>query len=474
MSRSELASKLVKLLGEDKVLMDEAVIRLYAREPVGFESSALAVVFPETPNDVSKLLSFAYKNDVKVYPQGATTCLTGSTLPDSTGVIISMERMNKIKEVNVTDSVVIAEAGVRLGEINLELAKYGYMFPVDPASVEVATVGGAINSGAGGMRGAKYGTMRDWVLGLQIVLPDERGSILRIGCRTVKCRQGYDLVRLIVGSEGTLAIVTEATLRITPIPENVVTMLAFYSRLEDLASTVVEIKGSGVQPYIMEFMDAETVSLAVKAVDTPIKAHDHMLLVSVDVNREATDRVLSWLTDTARKHGAIRIYTAKTLEEAESKGLFSIRRSLYAAQLSLVRQFIGKSQAKIVLFAEDIAVPPSKLVEAVTMLRELEKKYKIPLFIGGHIGDGNLHPAIGFEAGNKEQQKLAEEWYLDVMKIALKLGGTVSAEHGIGLLKKEGLRMELEHLGSLKALELMKGIKKVFDPKNILNPGKIV
>lgn len=467
-------SKLKSLLGELKVITDEAVVRLYSREPVGLESSAAAVVFPESAEEVSKVLSLAYEHDLKVYPQGAASGITGSTLPREDGVVLSLERMDRVKEVNVVDGIVVAEAGVRLGQLNLELAGHGYMFPVDPASVEVATVGGAINSGAGGMRGAKYGTVRDWVLGLQVVLPDEKGTIMRIGCRTVKCRQGYDLVRLLVGSEGTLAVVTEAVLRIAPVPENVVTVLAFYKSLEDLASTVIDIKGSGVQPYIMEFMDAETVRMAVKAVDTPVKAEDHMLLVSVDVNREATDRVLGWLERTVRGRGAVRVLSARTLEEAEDRGLFSIRRSLYAAQITLARQLASRPDAKVVLFAEDIAVPPSKLVEAVTALRELERKHGMPTFIGGHIGDGNLHPAIGFEADDERQRKAAEEWFMDVMRLAVRLGGTVSAEHGVGTLKKEGLRMELEALGSLKALEIMREIKRVFDPKNILNPGKVV
>lgn len=472
-SRRKLVEKLSKLLGPGKVFSDEAVVRLYAREPSGLSSKELplAVVFPETTGDVSRLAGFAYRHEVKLFPQGSTTSLSGSAVPLDEGVVVSFERMNRIKEISVVDSIVVVEPGVRIEELNLELAGHGYMFPVDPASMSVATIGGAINSGAGGMRGAKYGTMRDWVLGLELVLPDEKGSVIRVGCRTVKCRQGYDLTRLVVGSEGTLGLVTEAILRITPLPEAVVTVLAFYDRLEDLAETVVDIKASGVQPYIMEFMDKRTVSAAVEFSKPPFRAEGHMLLVSIDANREAVNRFAEWLRGVVSKHGASYVYLARSLGEAEEKKLFQVRRSLFPAQVYLSKHRLGIENPMVLI--EDIAVPPSRLVEAVKAIRELEEKYGFYTLLGGHIGDGNLHPAVGFDPANREQAKRVEEWAMDVMRVAVELGGTVSSEHGIGLLKKKGLEMELEALGSLKALELMRAIKRVFDPKNILNPGKI-
>ncbi len=465
--------KLVKTLGRDKVYTDPAVVRLYAREPSGLEADTLpqAVVFPETVEDVSRLASHAYRYNLKIFPQGATTSLSGSAVPLGDGVIVSFERMNRLLETSIVDSIAVAEPGLRIEELNLALAEKGYMFPVDPASMAVATIGGAVNSGAGGMRGAKYGTMRDWVLGLQIVLPDEKGTILEIGCKTVKCRQGYDLVRLIVGSEGTLALVTKAVLRITPLPEQVVTLLAFYDRLEDLAETVVDIKSSRIQPYIMEFMDNRTVQAAVEFQKPPFKAEGHMLLVSIDVNREAASRIIEWLEKTARKHNARTVYRALTVQEAEEKKLFQVRRSLFPAQVHLSKKKLGIENPMVLI--EDIAVPPSRLVEAVEEIRRLEEHYGLYTLLGGHIGDGNLHPAVGFNPHDEKQAEKVEQWALDVMRVAVKLGGTVSSEHGIGLLKKKGLELELKAHNSLKALELMKGIKKVFDPRNILNPGKI-
>ncbi len=469
-----IVQDLYRLLGRSKVIDDPGILRLYAKEPSGLEGrGAVAVVFPENTEDVRKIVEYAYREEIPIYPQGSSTSLSGSAVPFEKGIVISMERMRKIHEVNIVDGVAIVEPGIRIDDLNIELARYGYMFPVDPASSSVATVGGAINTGAGGMRGAKYGTMRDWVLGLELVLADDKATLLRIGCRTVKCRQGYDLTRLIIGSEGTLGIVTKAILRITPLPEQVVYILAFYDKLEDLAATVVDVKSNRIVPLISEFLEARTVEIAKKLANVELEAEGHMLLLGVDVYKESAERMVKLLTEIAEKNNAKKIYTAWSTEEAEEKGLFAIRKNLFTAGVYFARQEYGKDNVQVLI--EDIVVPPSKLVEAVKELRELtEKKYGLTLILGGHIGDGNLHPEVGLDPEDEEAKKRVEEWYLEVMKLALKLGGSISAEHGIGVLKKKGLMMEAEAIGSPKMIKLMERIKRVFDPKNILNPGKVV
>ncbi|MCE4614392.1 MAG: FAD-binding protein [Desulfurococcales archaeon] len=474
MNRDKLAKGLIGAIGKEKVIVDPSIIKLYSREPSGYTARELplAVVFPETVDDTSRLVSYAYKHNLKIYPQGSTTSLAGSAVPLNGGIVLSLERMKGIVETSIEDSYTITEPGVKIDELNDHLAGYGYMFPVDPASSSVATVGGAVNSGAGGMRGAKYGTMKDWVLGLQIVVPDEKGSNMWIGCRTLKCRQGYDITRLIIGSEGTLAIVTKAVLKITPLPENVVTALAFFPNLEQLSQTAVDLKSSGVQPYIMEFLDERTTQAAIELAETNVKGNGAMLLVSIDVNKEAIDRFLKWLVNLLRSNGATEIYTAKTMEEAEGNGLFDLRRSLFPAQNYLSRKMLGIENPMI--YIEDIAVPPSKLVEAVGEIARLEEKYGLPTFMGGHISDGNLHPAVGFNPGNPDMASKVEEWFYGLMRIAISLGGTVSSEHGIGLMKKKGLEMELEAHGAAMMIGVMKKIKQAFDPKNILNPGKVI
>ncbi len=470
----DIVDVLRRKLGKEKVIDDPAIVSIYLREPSGLRGSNVkAVVFPESGEDVREIVKAAYEYEVYIYPQGSSTSLSGSAYPEKGGIVVSFERMNKILDVNIIDGTVTVQPGVRIDELNEFLKEYGYMFPVDPASSAVATVGGAINTGAGGMKGVKYGTMRDWVLGLELVLADSNASKIRIGCRTVKCRQGLDLTRLIVGSEGTLGLVTEAILRITPIPEQVVYILAFYEHLEDLAQTVIDVKKEGITPFIAEFMEEETVQRAKKLAGVDIEARGHMLLLGVDVYREAAERMLNHLIDLAKRNKAREIHTATSTEEAYDRGLFAIRKNLFTAQVHYTRERLGGKENVMVLI-EDIVVPPSRLVEAVKGLKEIAGRYGFTMMLGGHIGDGNLHPAVGYDPEDPVETRRVEEWYIEVMRLALNLGGSISAEHGIGTLKKKGLVIEAESLGSEKMIELMRGIKRVFDPKGILNPGKII
>ncbi|NOZ89228.1 MAG: FAD-binding protein [Crenarchaeota archaeon] len=469
MRARSLAEELERRL-PGRVYTDPAVASLYAREPSGLEGRPpAAVVLAREPGDVSLTLRLAYKFEVPVYLQGSLSSLSGSAVPLDEGIVISFEKMSRVREFSPVDGYVEAEAGVRLGELNSLLAREGYMFPVDPASVAVATVGGAVNSGAGGLRGAKYGTMRDWVLGLEAVLPDKRGSVIRVGCRVVKCRQGYDLTRLIVGSEGTLAAVTAAVLRLARLPRRVVVAAAFFPELEGLAAAVAEVKAAGYEPLIMEFMDAPTVAKAVEYVRPGFEAAGHMLLVAVEAADCEAVEVLERLSRLLSSHGASRVYTAPSMREAEP--LIKLRRAMYPSQVRLALEEKGPGT---LVYVEDIAVPPSRLVEAVRGVRSLAESYGFEVLLGGHVGDGNLHPIVAFDPRNPGEAGRAEQLFREIMRLAVKLGGTVSAEHGIGVLKREGLRMELEALGSLRALELMKQLKRVFDPKGILNPHKVV
>ncbi|RSN72211.1 MAG: glycolate oxidase subunit GlcD [Thermoproteota archaeon] len=460
------------LLGPENVSDDELVIKLYSKDAWKFEGSALVVVFPRSTEDVSKIVRYAYKNNLKVYPQGSASELVGSSTPSKDGIILSFERMKRIKEVDVVSSYITVEPGITIWEMNLFLAKYGYMFPVDPASVKAATVGGALSTGAGGLMGAKYGTMKDWVLGMTVVLPDENGTVLHIGGKTTKDRTGYDLVRLIVGSEGTLAIITEATLKIVPIPEALVTVVAFFASLEDLMNAVIEIKKNRISPFMMELIDSATVRMILENIGSRIRGEGHYLMVSVDTTSESIERILNTLEGILRKNNASQIFKARSQAEAEEMGLLDIRRNLYPGMVLYATSKLKDPTSSFYLYGEDISVPPSKLVEAVKRFRELEAKYGIPITLGGHVGDGNLHPAaIVYE---EEKKEIGERISAEIMDIAISLGGTISSEHGIGTLKKEKLKHYFEERESEKALEIMRAIKKVFDPKGILNPGKVI
>ncbi|MCE4613085.1 MAG: FAD-binding protein [Desulfurococcales archaeon] len=470
-SAKRAVESLVRTLGRGKVVSDPEIVSLYSREASGLMGEAWAVVFPEDAGDVGAVLSIAYRHEVPVYPQGSATSLSGSSVP-SGGIIVSLDRMRRIREVSILDSLAVVEPGLRLGDLNMELSRHGYMFPVDPGSVSVATVGGAINSGAGGMRGAKYGTMRDWVLGLKLAVPDAEGSILEIGCRTLKCRQGYDLTRLVVGSEGTLGIVVEANLRITPMPEAVVYGLGFYKSLEGVVDALKAIKEAGVQPLIAEFMDQESATISSRRLGSPIRPEGHLFLVGVDANREASQRMASWIRSVLESSGAAKVTIAGSQAEAESLGLLEVRRGFFAASIEAFRRRLGRRD--VMVYIEDIAVPPSRIPEVYEQITSEARKRGLHVVVGGHIGDGNLHPTVGFNPEDPRSRSMVEEWYSKVMEIAVKSGGTISAEHGIGVLKKKGLQMELEARGSRKLAEIMTAIKRAFDPKGLMNPSKVI
>ncbi len=474
LSREKIISKLRDIVGKEYVETDSAAIRLYSKEASGLEGVAVAVVFPEKTEEISEIVRFAYENDIKIYPQGSATDLAGATIPEHHGIVISFDRMKKIKEYSIVDSYIIAEAGARVIELNDTLAKEGYMFPVDPASMKAATVGGVIAAGGGGLRGALYGTMREWLMELKVVLPDKDGTIIRVGCRTTKCRQGYDLVRLFAGSEGTLGIVTEATLKITPIPENIVTVAGFFETLEKAMEAVVSIKKARIAPYAMEFIDAKTVEIGKQNLNLDWDVRGNMLIVSVAGPVEVAEKYIKILSDSMEAANASNIMKASSQEEAEKLRIFDLRRACYPSAIQLAAQSMSPDKSKPLVLIEDIAVPPTKLPETVKQLRKLEEKYGLPLAIFGHVGDGNLHPTTWIDATDEEAKKKVWEMFDEIMEIALKMGGTISAEHGIGLHKKKGLEMEMKYKKSEKALELMREIKRIFDPKNILNPGKVI
>nr|KJR74150.1 MAG: lactate dehydrogenase [Thermoproteus sp. AZ2] len=438
----------------DRFIDDEAVLSLYSRE-ASFEvpsARPLGLVYPVSEEEVVWLVKWAYESGTPIFAQGSATSLSGNTVLTRPGIIASFEKMNKVLEVNPTDSYVVVQPGVRLEELNIELARYGVFFPVDPGSVRSATVGGAVANGAGGMRGAKYGTMRDWVLGLNAVTG--RGDLLRLGCRTLKCRNGYDLVRLFVGSEGTLGLVTEAVLRVAPLPESAAALLARYDDLGALVKDVVKIRANRIWPLFAEFLGpAESEAVGLEA--------SYTLFLGVDTNKGAEEAVLSKLKG---------IIGGRISEEAvgweQAMELLEPRRRLFAAQVAIMQKQLGDEG---VLVIEDIVVPVSKLPEAASRVVNLAERLGVPLSLGGHVGDGNLHPTTWFRRGDPEGAKKAREFIEGLGKIAVELGGSVSAEHGIGTLKRDLLKLELDPL----ALKYMRELKSIFDPRGILNPDKV-
>ncbi len=430
----------------DRFVEDKYAAALYARDALisGAAARILGVVFPIDESEVVKLVKWAIETKTPLFPQGSATSLSGNAAATAPGVVVSFEKMTKL-EIHPTDAIAIAQPGVRIEEMNAELSRYGLLFPVDPGSAKSATIGGAIANGAGGMRGVKYGTIRDWVLGLRVVTG--RGDLLRLGCRTHKCRNGYDLVKLFIGSEGTLGLITEATVKLAPTPASVIAILAYYDDIETLVEDVAAVRTSGVWPLFAEFVDAPTAGL--------IGLEErNALFLGVDVVQGAEE----WVLEKLSKIRGDIAQTARGFQNAMK--LLEPRRKLFYGQIAAARRDGG------ILVIEDVAVPVSKLPTAVKKLKEAATRRGLPLLLGGHVGDGNLHPATWHRGDFDRVKKFLE----DMAEIVLELGGTISAEHGVGLLKRELLAREVGE----GVLRYMAEVKKLFDPHNVLNPGKVL
>ena len=458
-----VVGELREIVGDKYVLAEPEELYVYSFDASGLPPvKPLAVVLPATTEEVSAVLKLANEKRIPVVPRGGGTGLTGAGIPVEDSIVLDLSRMNKILEINVTSGYVFAEAGVRLDELNAELAKYGYFLPPDPASSSVCTLGGSLAECAGGMRGLKYGTFREWVLALEVVLAT--GDVLWLGEKVTKCREGYDLVHLFVGSEGTLGIITKAALKIWPLPEKIVRILALFDTAEDAGRAVAEIRGAGLVPLVMEFLDSEVIKLVNKFAGQIIPEVGAALIIDVDGEAEVVWKHVREIEDILKKCGAVEVKCSDDPKEMER--LYLARRAAYPACLRL--------RPMPAVLIEDIVVPPEKLPEAVRRIKEIGRKYGRQILTFGHIGDGNIHPIAYTDPADPEHWKKTLECLDEINMMAVELGGAVSGEHGIGILKKEALRMWLERRKSSKALEIMRKIKEVLDPNNILNPGKVI
>ena len=418
----------------------------------------LAVVEATTVEHVQATMRFATAHGVPVVPRGAGTGLAGAAIGGAGEIVLSTERMNRVLEVSVDDELAVVEPGVINGDLNTMLIERGMWFAPDPASRAISTVGGNIATNAGGLLCAKYGVTREAVLGLKVVLPD--GRMISTGHRTVKGVTGYDLTALMIGSEGTLAVIVEATLKLRPLPRgSVSTLSGAFASVEDAARAAAVIVASGIKPAIMELLDAASLASIGAYLDLDLGGAGAQLLVQTDGSASESEAA-----DAAAVMRSLGGTVELTTDRDEGERLFAIRRSFHP---SLV------AQGRTVLI-EDVAVPRSALPAMFAAIQRIEAAYGIAIPTVAHAGDGNLHPNFVFdaEAGADGHVDVpdhvwaaADELFLD----CLRLGGTLTGEHGVGLLKRRWLRDELGD----DSYALQRDIKRVFDPQGILNPGKV-
>lgn len=412
------------------------------------------VVFPENAEEVSRILRLANEYLFPVFPRGAGTGMTGGAVPTTEGVVLVMTRMQKIKEISLEDSVAIVEPGVINYKLQKEVERHGLFFPPDPASYMYSTIGGNVAECAGGPRAVKYGVMRDYVLGLEVVLPT--GEIIRTGGRTMKGVVGYDLTRLFVGSEGTLGVITEIILKLLPLPEARETLLALFGSMEEAARAVSEIFSSGVLPSVLEFMDEPSLRCAESFLGARLPDAKALLLVEVDGLRGSLGGAIEKVKRACLSSGAKEVRRAAKEEEVED--IWRVRRCLSQAAYAL-----GPVKVN-----EDVTVPRSKIPNLVAGVHALAKRFHLPVLCFGHAGDGNIHVNFMIER-SEEMRRRVEKAVEELFSLTLTLGGTLSGEHGVGIGKLPFVKMEL----SPEVLGAMKRIKEALDPKGILNPGKL-
>ncbi|MFW6081928.1 MAG: FAD-binding oxidoreductase [Desulfosalsimonas sp.] len=415
-----------------------------------------AVVFPENPRQVSRILELATQHGFGVTPRGAGSGMSGGSVPVQGGLVMAMNRFDRILSIDTDNFVAIVQPGVVTGRFQRASAERGLFYPPDPSSADFSTLGGNLAECAGGAKAVKYGVTRDYVLGLEVVLPT--GEIVRTGVKTAKGVVGYDLTRLIVGSEGTLGVITEMALRLLPLPETVKTLSAVFSDMRQAARCVVEIMRSGIVPRAVEYMDKNAISCVKAYLDVPIPENaGAMLLIETDGAEHEAEIAAQKVGEVLRQQGAVQVETAESPGAAER---------LWKARKAISPSLYTYGPDKI---NEDIVVPRSRLPEMVERIRALGEKTGLTMVSFGHAGDGNIHFNIMYDKSLPEQSVAAGQAVNEIFDYTLELGGTISGEHGVGIAKAPYMDKEIKP----GALALMKRIKAAFDPAGILNPGKM-
>jgi glycolate oxidase len=456
MIEAKLVEELKGIAGDENVLTSPEELLCYSYDSTVLQHLPEVVVLPRTTQEVASTVALANRERIPILPRGAGTNLAGGTIPIKGGIVLSLTRMIDILEIDDVNMVAVVQPGVVTAKLQAAVAKQGLHYPPDPASLKATTIGGNVGMNAGGPHALKYGVTSDYVMGLEVVLPS--GEVIRTGGKAIKNVTGYNLTQLLVGSEGTLGVITEITLRLIPQPETSGSVLASFADLDDAATLVNKILHAGVTPAVIEIMDQMTIQTVEDYLQSGLpREAAALLLIQVDGVQAAVDQELGIVTQLCRDNKATMVEKATTPEEEES--VWKARRSISP---SLTRVRPNK-------LGEDISVPREAIPEVVRRIQEISCQRNLPIAIFGHISDGNLHPNILFDQADPEEMERVEAATGDIFEVATSVGGTLSGEHGIGLLKQKYLSLDLAE----GTVEVMRTIKKALDPLNIMNPGKI-
>jgi len=457
MISQETLSQIEAIVGSQYLKLEKAQISEFGSDGTKLHAMPEAVAIPGCAEEISSILMLATRKRFPVVVRGAGSGMSGGAIPIHGGLVLAMDRFNKILSIDKENMTATVEAGVITADLKDAAAREGLLYPPDPASIKISTIGGNLAECAGGLRAVKYGVTRDYVLGLRVVLPT--GEVLNTGVQTMKGVAGYDLTRLIVGSEGTLAVIVSGTVRLVPLPEVIQTMLALFPGLPTAVSTVTEIMKKGIVPSVLELVDSLCISLVRDEVDLEIpEAAGAMLLIELDGNAESVKYYAGQVRQICAEQGCLDFATAGSPTEAES--LWEARRNISPSLYKLRPHKVS----------EDVVVPRTRMVEMVRFLSELSREYGVPIPVFGHAGDGNLHVNIMLDKNDPREMRKVDRIVTRLFEKVLELGGTITGEHGVGITKRRYLHMEIPPAG----LSLMSRIKKAFDPAGILNPDKIL
>ena len=452
-------TRLRAIVGERNIKTDPSDLYVYGSDSSVHHAMPWAIVKPENTSQVQEIMRYANQEIIPVIARGGGSGMCGQTVPIHGGIMLDMKGMNKILEINLADVYCRVEPGVVDDDLNLALKQYGVFYPPTPASSRIATIGGEIANNASGVRSVKYGATRDAVLGMKVVLAN--GDLVSLGAHTRVEASGYQLHKLIVGSEGTLGIVVEATLSFVPIPEFRCMGVANFDALKDAGEAIGSIMGSGSIPSMLELVDSVAIKAVNKTMDLGLKEVAAALIFEADgMVKEAVDYEIDKMKKICEKHNGQDIHSS--YDPKERAKIFMGRKKLFPA-LSKYDDNLASTS-----LADDMAVPYSKMAELAGKVHEIADRHNIVMTAYGHCGSGCMHTKILMDTKRKDQWAASKKAITEIYEYVRSVNGTTSAEHGIGLSKAESFKIEKSD-----SLNLLAGIKKAFDPNNILNPGKL-
>ena len=454
----EVIDKLKNLVGEENVVLNEIDRICYSRDMSVHQGIPDVVVFATKTEQVSEIMKIANKNKIPVIPRGAGTSVTGAIVAKYGGIVLDLHKMNNIKHIDYENGYAVIEPGVICGDLNKVLAP-SHFFPPDPGSANICTIGGMCSTNASGLRAVKYGTTKDHILGLEVVLAD--GRVLHTGSKAPKTSSGYDLTHLFINSEGTLGVITEITVKIQPVPEYTAIVSASFTNIFDAGDAITEILTSGIELCAGEIMDKLSLDVVKEAMKLEISPEvEAIVIMEVDGHKEAVLKQIKKIEDISRKHKGIDITST---DDSKKRG------ELWEARAGLVSALSRfKPGYRLIPIAEDLGVPITKLPDAIRGAQKISKDNDILIANFGHVGDGNLHTTFVMDVRNKSEWDKVRKVADELLDLAMSLDGTLTAEHGTGLAKSPFIGRELG-----TGLEVMRQIKKALDPNNILNPGKM-